>query len=126
MSKAIDEERLAAKSTEILALPRDGTTKKAEPKTPAQLEADPARTEQLLAGILDQLRHMQDRERFREFSLMRLLAGLVQVVVPVCLLLALWFLMGARRQENYVFMLLGLATVLQLMALTFYIMHGRR
>jgi hypothetical protein len=38
----------------------------------------------------------------------------------------LWFLMGSRRQDNNVFLALGFAAVLQLMALTFYIMHDRR
>lgn len=153
-------QRLAGKSAEILALPREPASGKpgdipcvegvgtpntedrvwelfppstrgpdahdTAPAAPVQPGADLARTEQLLAGILEQLRRVQDREMFREFSFMRLLAGLVQVFVPVCLLLALWFLMGSRRQDNNVFVTLGFAAVLQLMALTFYIMHGRR
>jgi len=87
----------------------------------------PARTEtdQLLASILEQLRRMHKREAFGEFSLIRLLAGVVQVFVPFCLLLALWFLMGSRRQDSNVLLALGFAAVLQLMALAFYLMRGK-
>jgi hypothetical protein len=83
-------------------------------------------TEQLLAAILEQLRRMQKTEMFGEFSLLRVLAGILQVFVPFCLLLALWLLMRTERQDNHVFLALGFALVLQLMALTFYIMHGHR
>jgi D-glycero-D-manno-heptose 1,7-bisphosphate phosphatase len=88
--------------------------------------ADPAKTEQLLMSILEQLRRMQTRETFGEFTLTRLLAGIVQAFVPLCLLLALWFLLGSRRQDNSVFLALSFGAVLQVMALTFYIMHDRR
>lgn len=88
--------------------------------------ATPSETDLLLRSILDQLRRMQKNEMFREFSLMRLLAGIIQVFVPFCVLLALWFLTGSRREDNSVFLALSFAAVLQLMALTFYIMHGRR
>jgi len=83
-------------------------------------------TDQILQGILDQLRRMQKEEMFGEFSLIRLLAGVVQGFVPFCLLLALWFLMGPSRQDSSIFLSLGFAAVLQMMALTFYLMHGRR
>jgi uncharacterized membrane protein YedE/YeeE len=86
----------------------------------------PTETDQILTSILEQLRRMQKTEMFGEFSLMRLLAGAVQVFVPFCLLLAFWFLLGSRRQDNNVFVALGFAAVLQVMALTFYIMNGRR
>jgi hypothetical protein len=36
------------------------------------------------------------------------------------------FLMSPERQDNQVFVALGFAIVLQLMALTFYTMHGRK
>jgi D-glycero-D-manno-heptose 1,7-bisphosphate phosphatase len=93
------------------------------PVTPATAQAE---TEHLLKSILEQLRRMQKNESFGEFSLMRLLAGIVQVFVPFCLLLALWFVMGSERRDNSVLVALGFAAVLQLMALTFYIMHDRR
>ncbi len=80
----------------------------------------------LLAEILEQLKRMQRDETFAEFSIMRLLAGIVQVFVLFCLVLAIWFLMSPNRQVTPILLALGFGTVLQLMALTFYIMQGRR
>ncbi len=96
------------------------------PGAPAPPATSEARTEQLLAAILEQLRRGQKTEMFGEFSLLRVLAGILQVFVPFCLLLAVWLLMRTERQDNHVFLALGFALVLQLMALTFYLMHGHR
>jgi hypothetical protein len=105
-----------------------------ELSTPTQTEEvggreEPALAEQdatqLLAEILEQLKRTEKTEMFGEFSIMRLLAGIVQVFVLFCLLMALWSLMRGDRQIN-VLMSLGFGTVLQTMALTFYIMQGRR
>jgi len=93
---------------------------------PLQQEIPPDRTEQLLNSILVQLKSMQRADMFGEFSIMRLMAGVVQIIVLFCLLVTIWFLMNPDRQDNSVFLALGFATVLQLMALTFYIMQGRR
>ena len=124
------EETLATKSAEILSMVEEYAAKDAQkqrPEEPAQSAAASARTEQLLAGILEQLRGMRKSEMFvAEFSLLRLIAGVVQVFVPFCLLMALWFLMGTTRHDNNVFVALGFAIALQMMALTFYVMHGRR
>jgi len=95
------------------------------PPVASSAATEPA-TDQILQGILEQLRRMQKEEMFGEFSLIRLLAGVVQGFVPFCLLLALWFLMGPSRQDSSIFLSLGFAAVLQMMALTFYLMHGRR
>jgi hypothetical protein len=124
------EDTLAAKSAEILSMVEEYSSQDAEkqtPEAPGKSNASAVKTEQLLAGILEQLRRMQKTEMFAaEFSLLRLLAGIVQVFVPFCLLLALWFVMGSNRQDNNVFVSLGFAAVLQMMALTFYMMHGHR
>ncbi|MEA3226002.1 MAG: HAD family hydrolase [Planctomycetota bacterium] len=85
-----------------------------------------ATTDELLGGILAQLKSTQRAEMFHEFSVMRLMAGVVQVIVLFCLLVTVWFLMSPNRQDNLVFIALGFAVVLQLMALTFYTMHGRK
>jgi hypothetical protein len=63
---------------------------------------------------------------FGEFSIMRLMAGVVQIVVLFCLLITIWLLMGPNRQDNSIFIALGFAIALQLMALTFYTMRGRK
>ncbi len=125
-----DEQTLAAKSAEILLMAPEEPAEEVEEKAPA-VSTEPTTahtgTDPILTNILEQLRRMQKKEEmFGEFSLMRLVAGIVQVFVLFCLLLALLFLLGARRQDSNVFVALGFATVLQVMSLTFYIMHGRR
>jgi D-glycero-D-manno-heptose 1,7-bisphosphate phosphatase len=92
-------------------------------------ESQPAssdKTEALLNGILAQLKSMQRDDMFSEFSVMRLMAGMVQVIVLFCLVVTIWFLMSPARQDGSVLTALGFAAVFQLMALTFYVMHGRR
>ena len=84
------------------------------------------RTEQLLVDILGQLRNMQRTEMFSEFSIMRLIAGIVQIIVLFCLLITIWFLMSPESRPNSIFIALGFAIVFQLMSLTFYIMHSRK
>jgi D,D-heptose 1,7-bisphosphate phosphatase len=127
-SAANHEDTLAARSAKILSMVEEYAAQEADQQTPAAAAPPGAAgtsTEQVLAGILEQLRRMQKTEMFvSEFSLVRLLAGIVQVFVPFCLLLALWFLLGSNRQDNNAFLALGFAAVLQVMALTFYIMHG--
>ncbi|MBN1510266.1 MAG: HAD family hydrolase [Sedimentisphaerales bacterium] len=83
-------------------------------------------TPRLLADILEQLKRMQKSEMYGEFSVTRLLAGVIQVFVPFCLLLALWLFMSPDRDYNSILVVLGFGAVLQTMALTFYIMQGRR
>jgi hypothetical protein len=83
-------------------------------------------TATVLVDILDQLRRMHKNEMYGEFSIMRLLAGIVQVFVPFCLLVALWLFMSPDRDYNTIFVALGFGVILQTMALTFYIMQGRR
>ena len=92
----------------------------AEPQIPA------GKIEELLSSILGQLKNMQRAEMFGEFSVMRLMAGIVQIVVLFCLLVTVWFLMSPERQDNSVFIALGFAIVFQLMTLTFYIMQGNK
>jgi D,D-heptose 1,7-bisphosphate phosphatase len=95
------------------------------PKQQSEPEIPADKTEQLLSSILGQLKSMQRTEMFGEFSIMRLLAGIVQIVVLFCLLVTIWFLMSPERQDNLVFIALGFAIVFQLMTLTFYIMQGK-
>lgn len=99
----------------------------AEASSAMDEHAEPDReTPVLLVEILEQLKRMQKSEMFGEFSIMRLLAGIVQVFVLFCLVMALWFLMSPDRRIEPILMSLGFGIVLQLMALTFYIMQGRR
>ncbi|MFQ6036118.1 MAG: D-glycero-alpha-D-manno-heptose-1,7-bisphosphate 7-phosphatase [Sedimentisphaerales bacterium] len=104
--------------------------KPSEPETsPPMQQISGDRTEYaigVLNNILEQLKNMQRADMFGEFSIMRLMAGIIQIVVLFCLLITIWFLMSPTRQDNAVFITLGFAMVLQLMSLTFYIMQGRK
>jgi D-glycero-D-manno-heptose 1,7-bisphosphate phosphatase len=130
MAPADNEEE----SAEPVTAEPESETEAAEPQIqPAEsrdqrLEQEIAagKTEELLGGILLQLKSMQRNQMFGEFSIMRLLAGILQIVVLFCLLIAVWFLMSPDRQDNLVFITLGFAVVLQLMTLTFYIMQGKK
>jgi len=93
---------------------------------PKEQKISADRTEQLLGSILSQLKSMQRDDIFGEFSIMRLIAGIVQIIALFCLLISIWFLMSPTRQLNSVLITLGFAILLQLMSLTFYIMHGRK
>jgi D,D-heptose 1,7-bisphosphate phosphatase len=99
-----------------------------EPQPDPYEQAPPTdKSIQLLDAILEQLKRMQRAEMFSgEFSITRLMAGVVQIVVLFCLLLTIWFLMSPTRQDNLVLISLGFAAVLQMMALTLYIMQGRK
>ena len=93
---------------------------------PAEPETAADTTRELLNSILGQLKAMQREEMFGEFSVMRLIAGVVQIIVFFCLLVTLWLLMSPQRQDSSLLIALGFAVVFQLMALTFYVMHGRK
>jgi D-glycero-D-manno-heptose 1,7-bisphosphate phosphatase len=121
-----------------LTKPLPHTAEKPPQPQPAKPETQPVeqkisgspatgnRTEQLLGCILEQLKGMRRNDMFGEFSIMRLLAGVVQIIVLLCLLISIWFLMSPTRQDNAVLITLGFAVVLQVMALTLYIMHERK
>ena len=93
---------------------------------PAEPEITGEGTEQLLKNINKQLKKMQRTDMFGEFSIMRLIAGIIQIIVLFCLLISVWFVISPDRQDSSVFIALGFGMVLQLMSLTFYIMHGRK
>lgn len=93
---------------------------------PAEQDVPAESERQLLNNILDQLKGMQRANLFSEFSIMRLLAGCVQIIVVFCLLTTVWFLTRPSRQDIAVLVSLGFAMVLQMMSLTLYVMHGRK
>jgi len=83
-------------------------------------------TEQLLKSILEQLRVMRREDMFAEFSLLRLTAGIVQVIVLFCLGLSAWILTNPKANNNSALITLAFALVFQMMALTLYMMQGRK
>jgi len=121
-------ESKAKPATKLKAKPVLEATEQPKPEQAKPTEQDvPAESEkQLLNSILDQLKGMQRANMFSEFSIMRLLAGSVQIIVVFCLLLTVWFLTRPNRQDIAVLISLGFAMVLQMMSLTFYIMQGRK
>jgi hypothetical protein len=99
----------------------------AEPEQPVPSQpAEQPTTERLLSNILDQIKKMQRHNMFGEFSITRLIAGIAQGLVFLCLLASIWFLMSPTKQFNQVLISIGFAILLQLMALTFYVMRGSR
>ncbi len=94
--------------------------------TDADLNSCGSRCEQLLEAILEQLKAARRFERFGDFSMMRMLAGAVQIVVVLCLIISIWFLTSPTRDNDAVLISLGFAAVLQMMSLAFYMMHGQK
>jgi len=115
-----DEQPLVSEPPQPQAGPPEQRTE------PSQQQVGGDRIEQLLHSILEQLRRVQRTDMYGEFSIMRFMAGIVQIVVLFCLLITIWFLISPAKQDNAVLIALGFAMVLQLMSLTFYIMQGRR
>jgi len=99
---------------------------KRQTQEPAANRSMSRNSEQILKGILDQLKIMQRDNMFGEFSTLRMLAAIVQTLVFFCLLASAWFLIDPNRTDSAVFISLGFAMILQLMALTFYMMQGRK
>jgi D-glycero-D-manno-heptose 1,7-bisphosphate phosphatase len=93
---------------------------------PQTVENQTNKTDKLLVDILGQLKSMQRADMFSEFSIMRLIAGIMQILVLFCLLIAIWFLLSPQEKSSSIFISLGFAAVFQLMSLSFYIMHGRK
>ena len=86
----------------------------------------PRGAEQLLTIILEQMKVTQRDDMFDEFSVMRLLAGIVQVAAIFCLIISGFILWSPTPKPDSALIALGFAAVLQMMALTFYTMQGRK
>ncbi len=94
-----------------------------ETKTVNQPVSEPGRTEHLLEEIKFLLKSHQRTEQFTEFSAMKLLAGVLQVLVLFCLVVAVWYKLSPVGKDNAAFTAIGFAIILQLIALTLYVMH---
>jgi D,D-heptose 1,7-bisphosphate phosphatase len=109
------------------AKPAPETTEQPNQDQANHIEKDvsPEETKQLLNNILGQLKGMQRANMFDEFSIIRLLAGVVQIIALFCLLMTIVLLMRQASLDT-ILISLGFAMVLQMMSLTFYIMQGRK
>ena len=83
------------------------------------------RTEQFLENILKEIRSLKRDQMFAEFSIMRLLAGIVQIFALVSFLMSIWFLLSPEKKETSILISLGFAIALQLMSINFYNMQGK-
>ena len=107
------EETLAAKSAEILSMVEEYAAQDAERQKPASLgqadriqRAGPSSSSPASWSSCGGCR--RPRCSPPSSPCCGCSPGIVQVFVPFCLLLALWFLMGTNRQDNNVFVALGL------------------
>ena len=92
----------------------------------ARTETPKNSTEQVLVEIRSLLKVLHRDKTFQEFSAMKLVSIALQVLVPFCLLAAIWQKMSPEQDIETVFVSLGFAVVFQLMALTLYIMNDRK
>ncbi|MFH1369834.1 MAG: HAD family hydrolase [Planctomycetota bacterium] len=110
--------------------PQAELPKQTEPEQspPQQIVEQPTinRTDELLTDILEQFKHTRRSGMFAEseFSILRFMAGVIQMAVAFCLLLSILFLMGPDKKVDPILISLGFAAVLQIMALTLYTMQG--
>lgn len=81
------------------------------------------KTHSLLEEMVRHLKNMQRSEMFEDFKTTKMLAGIVQGLVVVCLLMSFWFLMDDTRPADSVHTMIGYAIVLQLMVFAFYVMR---
>ncbi|MDD5011185.1 MAG: HAD-IIIA family hydrolase [Phycisphaerae bacterium] len=97
-----------------------------EPKTVVQPVSEQSKTEQLLEEIKLLLKSHHRTQQFEEFSAMKLFAGILQLFVLFCLVVAIWYKLSPTGKDNAVFTAIGFAITLQLIALTLYVMHKDR
>lgn len=84
------------------------------------------KTNRLLSEMLSRLNKNQRNEMFEEFSLLKVFAGIVQIVVLFCLGISVWFMLDPTREVSSVHTMIGLAITFQLMAIAFFIMDFRK
>jgi D-glycero-D-manno-heptose 1,7-bisphosphate phosphatase len=84
---------------------------------------DSSKTERLLEEIRLLMKSRNRQELYTEFSVLKLFAGFIQIVVLGCLVIALWYKMSPTEADSTVYTALGFAIVFQIMTLTLYIMH---
>ena len=90
---------------------------------PGSAEPKPSDNDVLLGQILRQLKSLNRQQRFSEFSVPKLLAGVVQMLVFLCLIMAFWFSTSPEGKTDLARNCLLLALVLQTLTLTLLMMH---
>ena len=97
------------------------------PEGSADENSEPAsRTQEVLEEVVRHLKRADRLGMYEEFSIVKVLAGVAQVVVLFLLLLSIWFLLDHTHGASSVQTTLGDAVVLQLMVIAFHLMRDRR
>ncbi len=89
-------------------------------------EAEAARTNRLLEEMLRHIKEMQREGMFEEFSMAKVIAGIIQAIVLLCLFLSLVFLTDHTKSASSVHTMIGYAILLQLMVIALYMMRDRK
>jgi len=84
------------------------------------------KTKRLLSEMLNRLNKNQRNEMFEEFSLLKVFAGIIQIVVFFFLAISLWFMLDPTREPASVHTMIGFAITFQLMAIAFFTMDFRK
>ena len=95
----------------------------ARPQTDVKHSMHSEKTHSLLEEMVRHLKNMQRGEMFEDFKTTKMLAGIVQGLVVVCLLMSFWFVMDDTRPASSVHTMIGYAIALQLMVFAFYVMR---
>ena len=103
---------------------RAHTTKRLTKNKPFTPESVTSR--ELLVQILRELQAQNRHSRFSEFSVPKLIAGIVQMLVLLCLILVFWFGSGPEPNIQAKQTYLQLAMVLQTLTLTLLVMHRQQ
>ena len=93
------------------------------PNNTNEKQSSVQKIENTLAEILIQLRTMRKQQSFDEFSVTRFIAGIIQLLALLSLVISIWFLLSPTKQTDSALIALGFAAVFQIMALTFYVMQ---
>ncbi|MCK5225362.1 MAG: HAD family hydrolase [Planctomycetes bacterium] len=109
-----------------LQKPKEKAQLNPSPKEPVTQNVSEHKIEKVLHNILEQLKSMQRDNIFGEFSTMRLIAGIVQILALASLFAGIWFLMSPDKDNNNILISLAFALVLQVMAMTFYTMQNKK
>jgi D-glycero-D-manno-heptose 1,7-bisphosphate phosphatase len=83
------------------------------------------RTQELLEEAVRHLKGIHQQSLFEEFSAMKLIAWVLQMLVLFCAVMAGWTWLSSTKPNEGVFVALGFGILFQLMALTFHIMQSR-
>jgi D-glycero-D-manno-heptose 1,7-bisphosphate phosphatase len=118
-------EEISEPTEENIPVPEEQPPAEEKKEKPAIIETG-SKTEYLLEEIKLLIQSRNRSEQYTEFSFYRLLAVVLQFSVLFCLIIAIWYRLSPTGTDGQVFTALGFAIVLQLMALTLFIVQKDR